>query len=858
MKKYLKYCKDAVPVILFVIISVAYFWNPIQGHKVLTGTDHTGAVGAGVEINEYRSQHNGETPRWTNTLFSGMPTYQLAPSYDSTNTLGTIKAWYTLGLPDVAAYVFIMLLGFYIMLRCFDFKVWMAALGAVIWAFSSYFFIIIAAGHIWKVFTLAFIPPTIGGMALCYRGRYAWGVIVTALFMGLQILSNHVQMTYYFMFVIGLMSLGWLVESIRKGDRGLGWLKSSCVFATGCILGVAMNASNLYHTWEYQKESMRGKSELTHVTKNPEDQTSSGLERSYITAWSYGIDETWTLLVPNTKGGASMPLSRSQEAMEKADNRFLQIYQQMGQYWGDQPGTSGPVYVGAFVCMLFVLCLLIVRGPMSWALLIATMLSIALSWGRNFMGFTDFFLDYVPMYDKFRTVASILVIAEFTMPLMAVMALRRFIEDPECIKVKLPFTNRKVNALWLSFGITAGICMLFYVMPDVFFGSYISQSESQMFDDAVAAGYIPSDIYSQIRSNLFEMRRTVFQADCMRSFIVIAIGTGMLLLYYFRKIKAVPMVIGITLLCLVDMWGVNTRYLNKDMFIYPTSVEQTFAKTEADELILEDQSPYYRTLDMSCSTFNSNDASYWHKSIGGYHAAKLRRYQELIEAHISPEMNRIQKNIAQTEQGMFLQGGDSIFPVLDMLNMKYVILAIQGGSKIAVQNPSAMGNAWFVDEVRNVGNADSELSMLNKVDLHKVAVSSPSASCKDAEWMSGYTSAQDSTATVTLTSYGPVELKYRANSKNGGIIVFSDIYYPGWRATVNGSEVPVGRVDYVLRAVKVPAGECEITMFFDPKTVHTTEAVAYSAMAFLALIALCILAATAWRRKKQNRLTVNS
>ena len=318
------------------------------------------------------------------------------------------------------------------------------------------------------------------------------------------------------------------------------------------------------------------------------------------------------------------------------------------------------------------------------------------------------------------------------------------------------------------------------------------------------------------------------------------------------------MVIGITLLCLVDMWGVNTRYLNKNMFIYPTSVEQTFAKTEADELILEDQSPYYRTLDMSCSTFNSNDASYWHKSIGGYHAAKLRRYQELIEAHISPEMNRIQKNIAQTEQGMFLQGGDSIFPVLDMLNMKYVILAIQGGSKIAVQNPSAMGNAWFVDEVRNVGNADSELSMLNKVDLLKVAVSSPSASCKDAEWMSGYTSAQDSTATVTLTSYGPVELKYRANSKNGGIIVFSDIYYPGWRATVNGSEVPVGRVDYVLRAVKVPAGECEITMFFDPKTVHTTEAVAYSAMAFLALIALCILAATAWRRKKQNRLTVNS
>ncbi len=859
MKKYLKLGQDILPVILFVIISVAYFWSPIMGHKVLTGTDHTGAVGAGVEINEYRELHDGETPRWTNTLFSGMPTYQLAPSYDSTSTLGTIKAWYSLGLPDVAAYVFIMLLGFYIMLRCFDFKVWMSALGAVIWAFSSYFFIIIAAGHIWKVFTLAFIPPTIGGMALCYRGRYAWGVIVTALFMGLQILSNHVQMTYYFMFVIGLMSLGWLADSIMRGKGIMVWLRSSCVFAAGCLLGIAMNASNLYHTWEYQKESMRGKSELTHVTKDPADQTTSGLERSYITAWSYGIDETWTLLVPNTKGGASMPLSHSKRAMEKADNRFLQIYQQMGQYWGDQPGTSGPVYVGAFVCMLFVLCLLIVRGPMSWALLAATMLSIALSWGRNFMGLTDWFLDYVPMYDKFRTVASILVIAEFTIPLMAVMALKRFTEDPSCVNVGLPFTKRRVNALWLSFGITAGICALFYVMPDVFFGDYMSQAECQMFDDAVAAGYIPSDIYGQIRANLMDMRRSVFQADCARSLLIIVAGTVMLLLYYFRKLREVPLVVGITLLCLVDMWGVNTRYLNKDMFIYPTSVSQSFAKSEADEQILEDKTPYYRTLDMTCSTFNSNDAGYWHKSIGGYHAAKLRRYQELIEAHISPEMNAIQKHVAEDGQGLLLQGGDSIFPVLDMLNMKYVILPLQGGRKIAARNPAAMGNAWFVDEVRDVRNADNELSMLSKVDLRKVAVSSPAESCGEAaSWMSGYKSGQDSTAMVSLVSYGPVEMRYKASSKSGGVIVFSDIYYPGWRATVNGQEVPVGRVDYVLRAVKVGPGDCDIVMTFDPKSVHTTETIAYSAMAFLVLTALGIMGFSMWRRRKSMRQSAES
>lgn len=832
MKNYKKYLIEVGVVALFAIISVAYFWEPIMDGKVLSGHDHTGGVGAGVEMNEYREKHNGERTRWTNTLFSGMPTYQMAPSYDSTDSLAELKQCYSLFLPTVASYVFIMLLGFYIMLRCFDFKVWMAALGAVLWAFSSYYFIIIAAGHIWKLYTLAFIPPTIGGMALCYRGKRGWGIAVSGLFMALQIVSNHVQMTYYFLLPIFALSIGWLLSDLSR-EGMMRWLKGSIAFAVGCLLGVAINLSNLYHTWEYSKETMRGKTELTHKTKDAADQTSSGLERSYITAWSYGIGETWTLLVPNTKGGASMPLSQSETAMSKADSQYRPLYQQLGQYWGEQPGTSGPVYVGAFVCMLFVLCLLIVRGPVCWALLLATMLSIALSWGKNFMGLTDFFLDYVPMYDKFRTVASILVIAEFTIPLMAMMALKRFVEDPSCVHVRVPIISKEINALWLSFAITAGICFLFWLVPDAFFGNYVSTSEYNGIQGLVSAGYVDQQFVNGLLDNLSEMRRHVFSVDAMRSFWIIVIGTILMVLHYFGKLKAIPMTLLIILLCLWDMWSVNKRYLNDDMFVYPRPVEQNFQRTHADEMILLDPDMYYRTLDMTVSTFNSNDASYWHKSIGGYHAAKLRRYQEVIESHISPEMVRLQKAAAETGGDLAKVNGDSIFPVLDMLNMKYVIMKTSDGNKVPLFNPHAMGNAWSVSSIHWVDNADDELAAIGKDDLRRVAV----VDRKFQDMLGSVPADADSCrVSVKLTSYEANRLVYEIDSEKGGVLVFSDIYYPGWTATVSGEEVPVARANYILRAIQVPAGKHEVVMTFDPQTVHTTEAIAYGALALLGLI----------------------
>ena len=401
MEKLKKFLPDLIIVAVFIAISLAYFAPAVFDGKVLYQHDTAAGRGAGEEAREYYQQ-TGERTRWTNSTFSGMPTYQTAPSYDSTDFLTFAAKAYHLWLPDNVWYVFVYLLGFYILLRAFNFRQYLAALGAIIWAFSSYFFIIIAAGHIWKVWALAYLPPLIGGLVLAYRGKYLWGFIVTAIFTAFEVNANHVQMTYYYLFIIFFMILAFLFEAIREHrlDR---FLKATAISVVAAAIGICINISNLYHTWEYQKESMRGKSEL--VKENNANQTDSGLERDYITQWSYGIGETWTLLVPNVKGGASVPMSMNESAMKKADPQFLEYYSQVGQYWGDQPGTSGPVYVGAFVLMLFVLGLFVVKGPMKWALLAVTILSILLSWGKNFMGFTDFFIDHFPMYSKFRTVA---------------------------------------------------------------------------------------------------------------------------------------------------------------------------------------------------------------------------------------------------------------------------------------------------------------------------------------------------------------------------------------------------------------------------------------------------------------------
>ena len=826
MNRFKNWLPDVLAVLLFVVLSFAYFFPADMEGRILYRHDSAAGAGFGQDASQYNKQ-TGKICRWTNSAFCGMPTYQSAPSYKSMDALHVVADAYHLWLPDYVWYLFAYLLGFYILLRAFDFRQSLAALGSVLWAFSTYFLIIIAAGHYWKVMALAYLPPMIAGIILAYRGKYLWGLVVTAIFAALEVQANHVQMTYYFLFVILAMVVAYFVDALRKHQL-THFLKASGVCAAGALIGILVNISNLYHTWEYSKESMRGKSEL--VKANSANQTSSGLDRDYITQWSYGIDETLTLLIPNAKGGATVPLTQSNTAMEKADNNYAYIYQQLGQYWGNQPMTSGPVYVGAFVVFLFLLGLFIVKGPLKWALLAATILSVLLSWGRNFMPFTDFFLDYVPMYAKFRTVASILVIAEFTMPLLAMLALKKVIDEPDYIK-----SHKKY--LYISFALTAGLCLLFDICPGMF--EYISAQERQAFAGA------PADQVAPLFANLKEMREAVFTADCRRSLFVICAGCLLMFMYLRGKMK-VQYYIGLTLvLCLADLWIVNKRYLNDEMFVEASVKDQPVRKDGSIDFILHDKSLGYRVLNLSTSTFNENETSYYANSIGGYHPAKLRRYQELVDAYVHKEMGGIFNAVSKAQGDMTKVNGDSIYPVLNMLNAKYFILPLEGGQTVPLSNPYVYGSAWMVDKVTYVDNANKELDALAKMSLRHEAVADRTF-CD----VLGNSNTQDGESVVTLKVYGPNHAEYDVNTSKGGVVVFSEIYYPGWTATVDGESVEVGRVNYVLRAIKVKPGNHKVVLDFDPQTVKTTEIIAYIAYALLLLI-IVLLGTRKLRRKNK-------
>lgn len=834
MKKILP---DFLAILVFAILSFAYFFPADIENRILFQHDMAAGAGAGQEAAQYHEQ-TGERTRWTNSIFGGMPTYQISPSYDSTQPLQWVQKVYQLFLPNYVCLTFILMLGFYILLRAFGIPVWLAGLGGIIWAFSSYFFILISAGHIWKFITLAYIPPTMAGIVLAYRGKLLWGGIVTALFIALQIASNHVQMSYYFLFVI-LFFVGAYFEDAWRNKTLPQFFKASAVLIVAALIGVAANLSNLYHTYTYSKETMRGKSELVQ-TGEAAKQASGGLERDYITQWSYGVDETLTLLVPNFKGGASIPLNQNEKAMEKANPTYSSLYGQLTQYFGDQPMTSGPVYVGAFVLFLFILGCFIVRGPLKWALIGATFFSIVLAWGRNFMPLTDFFIDYVPMYNKFRAVSSILVIAEFTIPLLAIFALKRVIDEPEIIK-----TNRKATGI--SLALTAGIALLMFISPGLF-TSFIPAQEAQMLQNAVNQQMIPANELSGILNNMSEMRAAMVSSDALRSFFIIIIGCALLWFYAVGKLRKSLTIAGITILCLVDMWSVNKRYLHDEQFIARSVQTDTFNKTKTDEFILQDKSPDYRVLNLASNTFNENNTAYWHKSVGGYHAAKLRRYQEMIENHISPEMQAAYRAIA-TAGGEMDSVDASKFRVLNMLNTKYFILpAGQQGQTVPILNPYAYGNAWFVDKVQYVDNANQEIEALNNILPTETAV--VDARFKDV--LKGVTEAyKDSLSSIQLKSYEPNRLVYETNNAKDGVAVFSEIYYPdGWQVTIDGKPADIARANYILRTMYVPAGKHTIEMRFDPTSLHVTEGIAYGALALLliGIIALVLIA-----KKKQTK-----
>ncbi|MFA6359620.1 MAG: YfhO family protein [Dysgonamonadaceae bacterium] len=809
---------DLLVLVTFILISFVYFSSAIVDGRKISQHDSLAAIGQGQEARDYMARHDGERTRWTNSMFGGMPTYQMGPTYNSTKPLDAAKQAYQLFLPNYVYLVFIMMLGFYILMRALRANYLISALGAIIWAFSSYFFIIIAAGHIWKFLTLAYIPPTIAGMILIYRRKYWVGALLVMVFVAFQLSANHIQMSYYFLIVMIAIAIAYMVEAIKKKQLGI-YAKSTGVLVVAGLIGVTANISSLYHTYEYSKETMRGKSELSH--HGAENKTDAGLERDYITAWSYGIGETFTLLVPNTKGGASVPLSQNQIAMKKARPEYRELYTQIGQYWGDQPGTSGPVYAGALVIMLFVLGLFIVKGPLKWALLAATILSIMLSWGKNFMGLTNFFIDYVPMYNKFRTVSSILVVAEFTIPLLAALTVKELIQKPQILRDNM-------RPLFISVGFTAGIALLFTLFPRLFFSSFIPMNEIQALQS------LPSEHIQPIMANLEEMRIAIFTADAWRTVAFILVGALILWLFIKNKLKAQYLVAALLLISLVDMWQVNKRYLNDSMFTSPTQNLKAFQTTPADETILQDTTLYYRVLNLATSTFNDGITPYWHKAIGGYHAAKLRRYQDLIDVYLAQEMSVLSNEIIETQGNLDSVSGKE-FDVLNMLNTKWVIMGAQDGGTIPIENPHAFGNAWFVDSVKYVNTPDEEIDALAEVNLHTTAVVNKNEADVLKNWL---VTPHDSLSTIELTDYEANKLRYKVNAKKDELAIFSEIYYPdGWQITIDGKPAQMLRVNYTLRALPIPANSKTVEFYFNPTSIKVTDGIAYAAILLMLLTA---------------------
>lgn len=823
---------------VIAVIAFAFFYPDASEGNQLRQHDMQQGIAIGQEAKAYAEQ-TGEVSRWTNSLFSGMPTFQISPSYPSSSLYKWINSVMSLGLPSPSSLIAMMMVGFFILLLAMRMRWYVALIGAIAYGFSSYFIIIIGAGHIWKFVTLAYIPPTIAGVILCYRGRYLSGGALAALFAMMQIASNHVQMTYYFLFVILGIVVACLIEAVKKSQLRQ-WVVATVVLAVAGGLAVAANAPSLYLTYEYAKETMRGRhSELTSSAQGGANAASAGLDKDYITQYSYQPSETFSLVIPNVKGGASakpekgrmvaMSLSDLPDAQKmisegKIDGMQQQYLSYMSQYFGDPEGTNGPVYVGALIFAFFLLACAIVKGPMKWALLILTLFSIVLAWGRHAMVFTDIMLSVVPMYSKFRTVESILVIAEFTIPLLAVMGLQKLLCEKDA------WERYRKPVLW-SFGLTLAICALGFCVPEIYGGAisendreidnYITSSLMQQGYDAATARQFSLQnpaIYSAAES----LRLGLVSSDALRSFLIVVLGGCLLVAYLRRKVSTGVTVAILGVLVLGDLYMVNKRYVSHESFVpKQLTVGAPIAKTPVDEAILQDTSMNYRVMDIP--RFNSADPSYYHKMIGGYHAAKLTRYQDLIDRHLS----HFQRG---TET-------DADWNVLNMLNARYIV----GLDGQVLRNPEAYGNAWFVEHVDYVATPDEEMAMLSRIDPRVTAVAD-----RKYESVLGKSVAGSPADTIVETTYAPNRLTYRAHSVNGGVAVFSEVFFPwGWTATIDGKPVELGRVDYVLRAMRVPAGDHEIVMSFDPPSLHTTDTLATVSIViiYLALLAAIVLSA---------------
>lgn len=818
-------------VVLFALIATAYFVPATFEGRELFQVDVAGVSGNGSDVQAHNEEHPDTPSYWTNSLFGGMPMYQIAPSYPSTKTIAAVEQSYTLQWPFkiLGSYpwmLFALMLGFFIFLKSMEVKSLPAIFGAVMWAFSSYYVILISAGHIWKLMALSYIPPTIAGLVWVYRGKYLQGAAVLAFFTAIQLLANHVQMTYYFLFVMLAMLVGWLIEAIRTKQYKHFFMATAIALAAGGI-GIAINSTNLYHTYRYSKETMRGGSELTlplpgqEGTNSAKEVNQKGLDKSYITQWSYGIGETWSLLVPNIRGGASEALGKDPEKLASVKPQLRNAVAEWKAYWGNQPFTSGPVYVGVFVVMLFLLGCFLVKGPMKWALLTLTLLSILLSWGKNFMPLTNFFIDYIPLYGKFRAVSSILVVAEFTIPALAVLGLVELLRDPSVFK-------RRPALQIIVFGIPLFFILLMALFPNLF-GNFLSNGEASWFNQME----LKDPNYGQFREELRAVRRAMLVTDAWRAIVFSVLSIVCLFFFTKGKLKAPIFVVLIGLISLIDLWSVDKRYLNDEMFVPKEQIiAQTAIPTEADELIMRDKEAGYRVLNLSVDPFNDASTSRWHLSVGGYHAAKLQRYQDLITHQLS-KLNP---------------------QVVNMLNTRYIIFRDQKTKQLGVErNYDAFGAAWFAHNISIVPDANSEMKALDNANLRETAVVDSRFATPELKALRPLT---DSTASIAIKTYAPNEAIYNVNLGQPALALFSEIYYPdGWKATLlddKGIEFPIIRANYVLRGIVLPSGNYQLRMYFDPDSIHVTEAIAYTALTLLLLLVISAALMPLLRKKLKH------
>lgn len=799
-----------VAIAIMYLLTVIYFAPVVLDNRALPQSDTISAQGAWKDAMDYAKAHPGSYSEWTNNLFSGMPTgYGYAdPTYDF-NIFAKVRNLLHFGLPALSAGIlFSYLLGFYIFMICVGANVWMALLGAVAYAFASYNIIIIDVGHVTKAYAMAYIAPLIGGIILTFRKKYGLGFLTTLLFLGVEIYCNHIQITYYAAIMAGCIGLAYLIHYIIKKEF-LTFLKSAGILLMAAALAVMPNSGKLVCMYEYSKDTMRGGAELS-IT--PEHRQSSdkpnkgGLEIDYAYAWSYGKMETFTQMIPNLYGGGHTMLDKNSEtARELRRAGYGSTY--LPTYWGDQPFTSGPVYAGAIVCFLFILGLFTVKGPEKWWIIAACVISFILSWGRNLMPVNEWLFNHLPFYNKFRTPSMALIMAGIAMPMLGMFGLKNIINGSVDRGKAWKYT-------WISLCISLGLCLLLAIIAKIGF-NFTGAGDAGFMQQLSEAGFDQGRI-DDIMAILKDYRGSMLYRDIARSAIFILLAFAALWLYlkgYLKKAVWIPALLSV--LVLADEWSICKRYLNDEHFQSKKKVEKTIQPTQSDLQILQDKDINYRVLNMASNTFNESMTSYFHKSIGGYSPAKLRRYQDMIDFYIQKDMQNAFSAVVQT-QGTLQNVDPDRFKVLNMLNTKYFILPAANGQTLPVQNPYHYGNAWYVDSIRMVADPDEEILAIANTDVKSIAI----VDKRYSDRIAGRKFVRDTAATIVNTLCDPNHLVYKTHASTDQVAVFSEVFYDkgGWTAYVDGQETPHFRADYILRSMIVPAGDHTVDFKYVPHT----------------------------------------